>query len=150
MKRIKALRVKAGTMRITALIFALAAVFAVQTATAQTFNSPEELKQYLDSQPANSPDKPIRVTVSANDQMIKDIAGVIKSAGKYVSLELSGSALTCIGGSAFNNCANITSVTIPDSVTSIGDGAFFGCTSLTSITIPNVTRVHTPLLSIAL
>ncbi len=42
-----------------------------------------------------------------------------------------------IVGSAFKNCKNLVSVTIPNSVISIGDCAFFECTSLTSITIPN-------------
>ena len=33
--------------------------------------------------------------------------------------------------------ANITSVTVPDSVTSIGDSAFYNCSSLTNVMIPN-------------
>ena len=40
-----------------------------------------------------------------------------------------------ISQKAFNGCAGLTSVTIPDSVTSIGEQAFMICTSLTSITI---------------
>ena len=43
---------------------------------------------------------------------------------------------------AFRDCADLTSVSIPNSVTSIGAGAFRGCSSLTSVTIPNsVTRI---------
>ena len=42
-----------------------------------------------------------------------------------------------IGGGAFCDCVNLTSVTIPDSVTSIGAFAFEGCASLTSVTIPD-------------
>ena len=38
-----------------------------------------------------------------------------------------------IESSAFNGCANLTSIIIPDSVTSIGDHAFYNC--LTSITV---------------
>ena len=52
--------------------------------------------------------------------------------------------VTGIGQSAFENCTNLTSVTIPNSVTDLGSdtagkqgGPFMGCTGLTSITIPN-------------
>ncbi|MFR6424692.1 MAG: leucine-rich repeat domain-containing protein [Oscillospiraceae bacterium] len=50
---------------------------------------------------------------------------------------IKGVTVTSIGGSAFDNCTSLTSVTIPDSVTSIGWYAFDGCTSLTSVTIPD-------------
>ena len=42
-----------------------------------------------------------------------------------------------IKSSAFNGCANLTSIIIPDSITSIGDFAFENCSGLTSITIPD-------------
>ena len=38
---------------------------------------------------------------------------------------------------AFDNCNNLTSVTIPNSVTAIGAMAFYDCRGLTSVTIPN-------------
>ena len=44
-----------------------------------------------------------------------------------------GLPVTSIGNSAFYDCTQLTSVTIPDSVTSIGDYAFSDCTSLASI-----------------
>ena len=47
-----------------------------------------------------------------------------------------GSVCESIGDWAFDNCSNLTSITIPESVTSISSHAFFGCRSLTSITIP--------------
>ena len=119
----------------TALVFALLTTFSVCTVRAQSITSPDALKQYLDRQPVNSPDKPIRVSMSANDLMIGQIAAVIKSAGKYVSLELTGNALTTIGRGAFDDCAGLASITIPNSVTSIGESAFAGCTGLTSITV---------------
>ncbi len=48
-----------------------------------------------------------------------------------------GKPVTQIGRSAFLNCANLTSIIIPNSVTSIGSSAFKDCDSLTSITIPD-------------
>ncbi len=47
-----------------------------------------------------------------------------------------GLPVTAIAASAFENCTDITSIEIPNSVTSIGESAFYGCKGLTSITIP--------------
>ena len=44
-------------------------------------------------------------------------------------------SVTSIGDFAFENCSGLTSITIPDSVTSIGDHAFYNCSSLTNITV---------------
>lgn len=53
-----------------------------------------------------------------------------------------GLPITSIGGSAFSNCAWITSVTLPDCVRLIGERAFYNCSALTSITISdNVTSI---------
>ena len=46
-------------------------------------------------------------------------------------------SVTSIGNYAFDNCGDLTSVTIPNSVTSIGYSAFYGCSGLTSVTIGN-------------
>ena len=45
--------------------------------------------------------------------------------------------VTSIGEHAFDNCADLTFVTIPNSVTNIGEYAFYRCSGLTSVTIPN-------------
>ena len=50
---------------------------------------------------------------------------------------LDGYPVTCIGSSAFWDCAQLTSITIPNSVTFIDQRAFANCSGLTSITIPN-------------
>ena len=43
-----------------------------------------------------------------------------------------------IGSSAFDNCSDLTSVTIPNSVTRIGVGAFSHCTGLISVHISDI------------
>ena len=55
---------------------------------------------------------------------------------KVAGVEFLGE-VTSIGDNAFQNCASLTSVTIPDSVTSIGERAFSDCSGLTSIAIPD-------------
>jgi len=136
-----------------AIIFTLTMVVFFSVAACgngQTLNSAEALKEYLDKQPANSPDKPIKVTMAANAPMLEKIVATIMSTDKYVSLNLSGNALTSIPDYAFfdrptqKGCATLTAITIPNSVTSIGIGAFAFCANLTSITIPSsVTSINT-------
>lgn len=48
-----------------------------------------------------------------------------------------GMPVISIGNSAFENCNNLISITIPNRVTSIGDSAFKNCQNLMSITLPN-------------
>lgn len=45
--------------------------------------------------------------------------------------------VTSIGEHAFEECSNLTSITIPNSVTSIGGSAFINCNNLTYVNIPN-------------
>lgn len=46
-------------------------------------------------------------------------------------------AVVAIDASAFKNCPDLTSVTIPSSITTINKEAFAGCTGITEITIPD-------------
>ncbi len=46
------------------------------------------------------------------------------------------SGATSISRWAFNNCRNLTSISMPDSITSIGEGAFNYCVSLSNVEIP--------------
>jgi len=105
------------------------------SASAVKFDSADTLKDYLNEQPDNSPDKPIAVAVPVNDQTLKDILDIINSSGRYVNFILSGNELTTIQANIFKNCANLTGITLPNSVTSIKDNAFNGCTNLTEINL---------------
>jgi len=121
------------------LIFTLSATSCSgQSGGGKSLNSAEELKAYLDKQPVNGPDKPIKVSMTINDPMLKNVADVLKSAGKYVILNISGNTLTTIPDYVFSKCETLVSITIPDSVTSMGGGiygrSFADCTSLTSVT----------------
>jgi hypothetical protein len=138
MKKTKTNGAKKRSLLAIALITVL--VFSTVSCTGsggKTLNSAEALKEYLDKQPANTPDKPIRVTMNANAPMLPNIAAAINSAGKYVSLNLSGDALTVIPELSFADCDMLVSINIPKSVTSIGSRPFYYCSSLTSVTIPS-------------
>jgi len=84
-------------------LFLFAGSAFAQTGDSRQINSANALKAYLDSQPANSPDKPILVSMKVNDLMFDNIVKAINAAGKYVSLDLSGSPLTTIPSYTFTN-----------------------------------------------
>jgi hypothetical protein len=107
-----------------------------QSNNVKEINNANELKEYLDKQPANNPDIPIKVAININDVLLNSFCTVIKNTDKYVSIDLSGSQLKNIPRDAFYNCKNLTNVILPNGITSIGNEAFRKCTSLVSITIP--------------
>ncbi|MCC8182948.1 MAG: fibronectin type III domain-containing protein, partial [Clostridiales bacterium] len=57
----------------------------------------------------------------------------IRSAVTAVQIE---EGVTSVAPYAFQDCANLVSVSLPGTVSKIGDCAFFGCTELTSVVIP--------------
>ena len=168
--KVSKLKQKETCMKKVYMIFSVVAIMSITVLTmnvcsgntgSKVLNSADALKEYLDKQPANSPDKPLKVTMNVNDLMIKNISEVIKSAGKFINLDLSRSnGLTTIERSAFSNnkalisivipdsvndigvlafrdCSNLSSIVIPDSVNNIGELAFSGCSNLSSIVIPD-------------
>ena len=70
-------------------------------------------------------------TISVAPKRVSNIKGEIEIPSSH-----KGIPVTKISEYAFENCSNITSVVIPDSVVSIGKGAFKGCDSIESITLP--------------
>ena len=51
--------------------------------------------------------------------------------------EVKISGVTSIGGAAFDQCSNLTKVTMDNKVTSIGESAFHNCSSVTAMEIPD-------------
>lgn len=64
--------------------------------------------------------------------------GTCTDADVYIPATIDGYSVTKIAASAFENCSNITSVTVGNGVENIGEGAFSGCSNLESVTLPFV------------
>lgn len=57
---------------------------------------------------------------------------------------INGVKVVSLGDRAFENCANLYTINLPESITTIGQECFKGCESLQSITLPNnVTSIGT-------
>lgn len=81
-------------------------------------------------------------TVTDGKATITDVDESI-SGDVTVPSELGGYPVVSIGASAFYNCTNMQSVTIPAGVNTIGETAFYNCSGLSGITIPaSVTMIE--------
>lgn len=89
--------------------------------------------------PNDSPSEP-----SGTDGLVYTLVGDAYYVTKYdgtasevvIPSTHEGKPVTSIGATAFMNCYEITSITIPGSVTTIEDCAFYACTNITSMVIP--------------
>jgi len=134
---------KSKKMVIAVILIVLLIVNVYAQQGGENINNVEVLKEYLNNQPANSPDNPIQIAMIVNNAMIGSIAMAIRTAGKYVSLDLSKSTgLTIIKEEAFEDCNALVSITLPNNVTKIERQAFNDCAYLASVTIPaSVTNI---------
>jgi hypothetical protein len=136
-----------NTIKVAYFAFALVLGFSTAACSGsgggKIVNNAEALWEYLNSQPDNSPDKPIKVAMKVNDLVFEEITLAITSSGKYLSLDLSRSPITTIPDFAFRDkytkegCTGLIGIILPKNVTSIGDSAFYYCTGLKSVTIPD-------------
>ena len=69
--------------------------------------------------------------LSIENGIVKGYLGI--STNIVIPSYYKGDTVVSIGNSAFNNCTNLTSVTISNKITSIGNSAFSGCNGLTKI-----------------
>lgn len=86
------------------------------------------------------PSNEIWYTSTDRNIVTPNIYGTLITSNTYSNgkgiIKFSGN-ITTIRFGAFENCTNLSSVTIPDSVTEIEDYAFRNCESLESVTIPD-------------
>ena len=118
-------------MKTKLFIFFLALLASVGTMSAQ-FKSYTEIGEFLYYFDEDNLTAEIMLDWEITDSYSGDI--VIPESVTYEGKTYS---VTRIDEYAFDFCAGLTSVDIPNSITSIGQGAFRECTGLTSVTIPN-------------
>jgi len=108
------------------------------------FTSMTAFGEWLEKQPANTPDNPYRVKLNIRAGQPLNGYGNLRyhvNWSKYVYLDCSGSTVTGIEEDAFKSCTSLIGITMPNSVTSIGASAFYE-TGLINVIIPdNVTDI---------
>ncbi|MBE6675621.1 MAG: leucine-rich repeat domain-containing protein [Ruminococcaceae bacterium] len=76
----------------------------------------------------------VSCNIHQNTKMIA--AGAFQDCKELSNISISD-GVEKIDGNAFKNCISLTSVIIPDNVKSIGERTFYGCTGITNIVLPN-------------
>lgn len=66
-------------------------------------------------------------------QQWQDLKSALQSTSANVSLNLLGTSITSVPGTAFKNCLKLQRIYLPDTVTSIGISAFEGCSNIVEI-----------------
>jgi hypothetical protein len=89
-----------------------------------------------DGYPATLWDPAVPCAYTTNNNTITITAYVGSGGDVTIPDMIIGLPVTSIGDYAFNNCYDLTSITILDSVTNIGDWAFYSC-GLTNVAIGN-------------
>ena len=113
--------------------------------TVPVFTTITELGDFLAAQSINTPSAPYVVKLNVSDLTgIQAALNDVAVAGRYVSIDLSGSTLTAIPDNAFNTgaplwagCDTLAGIILPNGITSIGVSAFDTCTHLANITLPD-------------
>ena len=83
-------------------------------------------------------------TIENGEATITGVVDKSSFSGKQVIPNtIDGYLVTSIGRGAFEDCSELTDISIPNGVTTIGNSAFYWCSNLTSVTIPeNVTIIN--------
>ena len=108
-------------------IFLLLSLMYMVNTSAQEYFEYDGIRYWITSKTDNT----VSVT-SPNNSCVYEGDIIIPPKVSYNDVEYS---VTQIDG--FDNCTNLTSISIPESVTTIGQAAFYNCNKLASIIIPN-------------
>ena len=77
----------------------------------------------------------VEIPAAFDGHTVTAIGGcAFENCGQLTAVTIPGSVVS-IGGLAFDKCGQLTAVTIPGSVVSIGESAFVNCTGITTLTI---------------